>query len=126
MRSSSPCVMSFLIGYNALPDKRSREIVTEVLQWRAPIRAKFISILATSLAATRTYQHGRVHKSVGRLEKQSQKWGRSVRLIKHDEQTQFEKTLAFWHDTFSKGPIEPFHMPFGEEYVFGKVLAANL
>jgi hypothetical protein len=34
------------------------------------------------------------------MERQSKAWGRPIRQIKHDRQTQFEKSLAYMHELY--------------------------
>jgi hypothetical protein len=48
------------------------------------------------------------------IDRQSQAWGKSVKIIKHDRQTQFEKSLAFVHELYANAdatPIEWSSMP---------------
>lgn len=104
-----------------LPDARSQEVIRDALSW-----------LKDHPEALDFYQTGRQAKNghmpnsvaftnlLEGLEALSKKWDRSVRLIRHDRQSQFEKTLANWHELFSNAAPDPIQLP-GETRVMRMV-----
>lgn len=56
------------------------------------------------------------------METQSQLWNRQVKSIKHDRQSQFEKSLEFWHERFKNASADPLYLPGGERHVLRKVM----
>ena len=50
------------------------------------------------------------------IDRQSQAWGKSVKIIKHDRQTQFEKSLAFVHELYANADPTPIEWPGMRKY----------
>lgn len=104
-----------------LPDARSREIITNALEWSKahPEGLDFYQ-------AGRQAKNGHMPNMVAfanlldGLETLSKKWGREVRLIRHDRQSQFEGTLAEWHRMVANALPDPIELP-GETRVLRKV-----
>jgi len=55
------------------------------------------------------------------IERQSQAWGKSVKIIKHDRQTQFEKSLTFVHELYANADPTPIEWPGMPKYSLQKV-----
>jgi Protein of unknown function (DUF3800) len=104
-----------------LPDARSQEVISEALAWSRdhPEGLDFYQ-------AGRQAKKGHMPNVVAftnlleGLETLSSKWKRPVRLIRHDRQSQFEATLAEWHQLISNALPDPIHLP-GETRVLRKV-----
>ena len=86
-----------------LPDARSRQLVSEALQWAIDNPENFSTYLrdkvsryghSPNFVAFTNLMHG--------LDKISKRWDRPVREIVHDRQSQFERTLQQWHEVFSR------------------------
>jgi hypothetical protein len=95
-----------------LPDKRSREVVSQALRWVIdnPETIRFHS-------STREGRYDHFPNMVAfinliaGIENQSKRWNRPVKLIVHDEQMQFAKNLKRWHAIFTNASDEPFRWP---------------
>jgi hypothetical protein len=61
------------------------------------------------------------NKAVYGIERQSQVWRKSVKIIKHDRQTQFEKSLAFVHELCANADPTPIKWPSMGKYSSQKV-----
>ncbi len=104
-----------------LPDERSQQVISEALEWSKahPEGLDFYQ-------AGRQAKNGHMPNMVAftnlldGLETLSVKWNRPVRLIRHDRQSQFESTLAEWHQLVSNALSDPIHLP-GETRVLRKV-----
>lgn len=104
-----------------LPDARSQQVISEALAWSRdhPEGLDFYQ-------AGRQAKKGHMPNVVSftnlleGLETLSSKWKRPVRLIRHDRQSQFEATLAEWHQLISNALPDPIHLP-GETRVLRKV-----
>lgn len=85
-----------------LPDARSRELVAQAFTWAIENYDKITVHTETKLA-----RFGHMTNMVAfmnlldGMERQSKAWGRSIQQIKHDRQTQFEKSLAYMHELYS-------------------------
>ena len=99
---------AILARVNNLPDKRSREIAREAFTWAIENYDRI-----TVHSATKLVRYGHMPNMVAftnlidGIERQSQAWGRSVKIIKHDRQTQFEKSLAFVHELYANADPTP-------------------
>jgi hypothetical protein len=104
-----------------LPDARSQEVIADALAWSRdhPEGLDFYQ-------AGRQAKNGHMPNVVAftnlleGLETLSSKWKRPVRLIRHDRQSQFEATLAEWHELISNALPDPIQLP-GETRVLRKV-----
>lgn len=98
-----------------LSDARSREVVSQALQWAIENTEQL-----TLHSASKEARYGHLPNMVAfralidGIEAQSRKWGRSVKVIMHDEQTQFERNLKNWHELYSNASDEAIYWP-GEE-----------
>ncbi len=101
-----------LTRVDRLQDKRLREVASESLQW-AINNPEAINIHSASKESR--YQHlpnmVAFTNLLDGIERQSKSWKRSVKLIVHDEQMQFERNLKRWHELFSNASPEPLHWP---------------
>jgi Protein of unknown function (DUF3800) len=108
-----------------LPDQRSRDIVSDTLTW-ARDNPETIHIHLDSRQA----RHGHMPNMVAftnlleGLEGFSKRWERRVRRITHDRQSEFEKTLAFYHELYSNASDEPIQL-IGETHVLQKVVGSE-
>jgi hypothetical protein len=59
------------------------------------------------------------------LDDRSKKWQRRVRLITHDRQSEFDKTLKFWHEMYSNASPEPLNLFVGETVVMQRVVGSE-
>jgi len=59
------------------------------------------------------------------IERQSQAWGKSVKIIKHDRQTQFEKSLAFVHELYANADPTPIEWASMGKHSLQKVNGSN-
>lgn len=121
-RSMIPDICAAVIDrVELLPDARSQEVITDALQWLND-HPEALDFYQTGQQA----KNGHMPNSVAftnlleGLEALSKKWNRPVRLIRHDRQSQFEKTLADWHQLFSNALPDPIHLP-GETRVLRQV-----
>jgi len=121
-RALIPMICQAIIDrVDRLPDERSRQVITDALEWSKahPEGLDFYQ-------AGRQAKNGHMPNMVAftnlldGLENLSQKWKRPVRLIRHDRQSQFEGTLAEWHQLVSNALPDPIHLP-GETQVLRKV-----
>jgi hypothetical protein len=98
-----------------LPDAGSREVVSEAVQWAIDNTDQL-----TLHADNKEARYGHLPNMVGfrslidGIEAQSRKWGKGVKVIVHDEQTQFERNLKNWHEMYSNASDETIYWP-GEE-----------
>ena len=85
-----------------LPDKRSREIITNAVDW-ALKNPESIYLHINSKAARNGHLPNIAVFPIllGGIEIQSKKWKRAVREIVHDRQSQFQKILEQWHEIYS-------------------------
>lgn len=96
----------------ALPDARSRQIAASAFAWAAE-NPREISVYS----ATKESRYGHLPNVVGFInlmdgvERQSEIWKKRVNTITHDRQSQFEKTLAYWHEMLSNADPTPIHWP---------------
>ncbi|MFZ4538471.1 DUF3800 domain-containing protein [Propionivibrio sp.] len=96
----------------ALPDARSREITRAAFSWAAENPRQI-----TVHSSTDRARFGHLPNVVGFLnlmegvEELSNRWRKPVRSITHDRQSQFEKTLAYWHDILSHADPTPIQWP---------------
>ena len=109
-----------------IPDKRSRTIITEAIDWAIKNSEEII-----------IHSHGSIERNghlpniavfpelLGGIEKQSQSWNKPVIEIKHDQQSQFGRTLELWHDLFSNAGTNPAYNPGGEQYIFRRVFGSK-
>jgi hypothetical protein len=95
-----------------LPDARSRELVAQAFTWAIENYDKITVHTDTKLA-----RYGHMPNMVAfmnlldGMERQSKAWGRSIQQIKHDRQTQFEKSLAYMHELYSNADPTPIKWP---------------
>lgn len=104
-----------LARVDSLPDARSRQIVAEAMQWALENPENFSTYLrdkvnryghSPNFVAFRNLMEG-IHQT-------SKRWSRPVKEIVHDQQSQFEKTISQWHETFSRPDLvdaEPIQWP---------------
>ncbi|MEM9013295.1 MAG: DUF3800 domain-containing protein [Pseudomonadota bacterium] len=108
-----------------LADARSREVVTETLTWSRD-HPEALDIFIAGRQAKNGHMPNMVAFAnlLDGLEGFSKRWRRPLRRIVHDRQSQFEGSLAEWHEMFSNASDEPIHRP-GETIVFQKVVGST-
>lgn len=104
-----------------LPDARSRQVITDALEW-SKAHPEGLDFHHTGRQAKNGHMPNMVAFTnlLDGLEDLSKKWKRPVRLIRHDRQSQFESTLAEWHNLLANALPDPIHLP-GETRVLRKV-----
>ncbi|UWQ16667.1 DUF3800 domain-containing protein [Jannaschia sp. M317] len=108
-----------------LADARSREVVTETLSWSRD-HPEALDIFIAGRQAKNGHMPNMVAFAnlLDGLEGFSKRWHRPLKKIVHDRQSQFEGSLAEWHEMFSNASDEPIHRP-GETIVFQKVAGST-
>jgi hypothetical protein len=104
-----------------MPDKGAAERVRQAMSWAHdnPEAIYFHS-------AGKLMRHGHVPNTVGfgnlldALENIAKRVGWKIRAIRHDEQSQFEAVLRFWHKMFANASPEAVEVMFGEKFVMQK------
>ncbi|WP_062233608.1 DUF3800 domain-containing protein [Aureimonas sp. N4] len=106
-------------------DARSREIITEALEW-ARDHPEAIQMHVSSKSTRQGHFPNVVAfgNLLEGLDGYSKRWKKRVARITHDRQNQFEKTLAVWHEMFSNASDEPLDWA-GETWVFQKVVGST-
>jgi hypothetical protein len=86
-----------------LPDARSREIITDALEWAIANPEEFSTHMSEKALR---YQHSpnfvAFTNLLDGLQSASDRWKRPVREIVHDKQAEVEKVFATWHATISR------------------------
>jgi len=111
-----------LLRVRELPDERSRQIVSEAVQWAID-----------NPEAIHLHPNARIHKYghlpnmavfpelLGGIDLFSKKWNKPVREIIHDRQSQFGPFLKTWHEVISNADAGTLTLPGGEKHTFRKV-----
>ena len=117
---------SLIDRVGGLPDQRSRDIVTETLTW-ARDNPDTIHVHLDSRQARNGHMPNMVAFAnlLDGLEGFSKRWKRDVRRITHDRQSEFDKTLAAWHELYSHASPEPLELFMGETHVMQKVVGST-
>jgi hypothetical protein len=95
-----------------LPDARSRELAEQAFTWAVENQDKITVHTQTKLA-----RYGHMPNNVAfmnlldGIERQSKSWERPVAEIKHDRQTQFEKSLTYMHEMYANADPTPIEWP---------------
>ncbi|WP_457661940.1 DUF3800 domain-containing protein [Sinorhizobium medicae] len=86
-----------------VPDARSREIITDALEWAIANPEEFSTHMSEKALR---YQHSpnfvAFTNLLDGLQNASERWKRPVRAIIHDKQAEVEKAFATWHAIISK------------------------
>ena len=108
-----------------LPDRRSREIVSETLAWSRN-HPEALDIFIAGRQAKNGHMPNMVafDNLLSGLENYSKRWKHPLRKIVHDQQSQFESSLAEWHAMFSNASDEPIQRP-GETIVIQKTAGST-
>ena len=111
---------------NSLPDQRSREIISQAIQW-AIENPESIHYYSNSKALRNGHLPNMTifPELLGSIEIKSQDWQQPVVEIKHDRQSQFEKMVTEWHALFSTATADPLILPFGEKHIFRRVFGSK-
>lgn len=101
-----------------MPDSRSREVVSGALEWALANPDEFATHLREKVNrnghAPNFVAFTNLMRGIGHA---SKAWGRDVREIVHDRQSQFEKTLVQWHEVYARpelAELDPLRWP-GED-----------
>jgi len=112
---------AMLARVDQLPDARLREVVGEALRWALDNTESFSTHLRDKV---NRYGHSpnfvAFTNLLTGLDQTSKRWGRSIREIVHDEQSQFGKTISQWHATISQPSLvdaEPYRWPGEDEEI---------
>jgi len=101
-----------------LPDARSRTIVSEALQWAIDNPENFTTYMRDKVSRQgHSPNFVAFNQIMDGLEGFSKSWGRPLREIVHDEQSEFRAMLRDWHAIWSSPSpkdVEPFRYP-GDE-----------
>jgi hypothetical protein len=105
-----------------LPDQRSRQIISEALQW-AIENPEAIYFHSDSKLARQGHLPNTVAflNLLDGIEGQSKLWGRQVKRIYHDRQMEFKKSLELWYELFSKAAPGPRFFPGGDRRLVRRV-----
>lgn len=119
--------ITLLARVGLIPDSRSREIVTEALNWAAanPEALEFVYQTKLGRKSHLPNMVGFGNVLAG-IERQSNVWGRPVDVIRHDRQHEFEPAMKFWHDIYSNAREDVVSLPLGEKMVLRKVFGSKL
>jgi hypothetical protein len=106
---------AMLVNVPNLPDLRSRQIVSEALQWALDNPENFGTHIRDKI---NRYGHSpnfvAFTNLLDGLNQASNTWKRPIREIVHDRQSQFERTLQQWHAVVSSPKLanaEPINWP---------------
>lgn len=86
-----------------VPDARSREIITDALEWAIANPEEFSTHMSEkSLRYRHSPNFVAFTNLLDGLQNASERWKRPVREIVHDKQAEVEQVFATWHATISK------------------------
>jgi len=94
-----------------LPDERSRQVVTDALQWAIDNPNNFSTYLKDKI---NRYGHSPNFVAFNGIELAARQRNRPIQEIVHDRQSQFEKTIGQWHEVVSRPDlctVEPIYWP---------------
>ncbi|WP_391349579.1 DUF3800 domain-containing protein [Azospirillum sp. A23] len=102
-------------------DKRSQEIITQTLEWSRS-HPEALDIFIPGRQAKNGHMPNMVAfvNLMEGLEQYSKRWGRPLKKMVHDRQSQFEGTLQEWHRMHSNASPEPIKL-IGETVVLQKL-----
>lgn len=110
-----------------IPDARSREIVTDALEWAArnPEALQFVN---SDKVGRKSHLPNIIGfgNLLGAIEKQSAIWERPVDVIRHDRQNEFAAGIKFWHQMYSNAREDVVEHPFGGKMVLRRVFGSRL
>lgn len=108
-----------------LPDKRSRQVLGEGLEW-ARTHPEAIHIHVDRKIARQGHFPNMVAFAnlLEGLEEYSKRWKKPVACITHDQQSEFEQTLSIWHEMYSNASSEVIRWA-GESYTLQKVVGSQ-
>lgn len=110
-----------------MPDRGAAERLEQALSWARDNPEAIYLHSAGKLA-----RHGHLPNTVGfgnlldGIEAHSKRLGRKIKLIRHDEQSQFAAALKFWHETFANASPEAVEWMYGEKFVMQKGYGSKL
>ena len=111
---------------HVLPDKRSREVISQALQW-AIDNPQAIHLHIN----TKIHRYGHLPNIAAfpevlkAVEILSQKWNRPVIEVFHDRQSQFGPTLKTWHEITSNTSVKTYKLIGDEEIMIQKVAGSR-
>ena len=108
-----------------LPDEKSRHVLGEALDW-AQSHPESIQIHTDRKSSRQGHFPNMVAFAnlLDGLETYSKTFRKKVARITHDQQSEFEKTLAMWHEMYSNASSEEIHWA-GETYSLQKVVGSE-
>ncbi len=110
-----------------IPDARSREIVSEALQWVVD-NPEALQFVHSNKVGRKSHLPNLIAfgNLLGAVERQSSIWNRPVDVIRHDRQQEFAAGIKFWHDMYSNASQDVAEMPFGGRMVLRRVFGSRL
>lgn len=110
-----------------VPDARSREIITQALEWAAA-RPEALEFVHADKIGRKSHLPNMVGfgNLLAGIERQSNVWKRPVAVITHDRQHEFATSLKFWHEIYSNALDDVLTLPLGEKMVLRKVFGSRL
>lgn len=110
-----------------IPDARSREIVTDALEWAAK-NPEALQFVHSDKVGRKSHLPNIIGfgNLLAAIEKQSAHWGRQVEVIRHDRQHEFAAGLKFWHQMYSNARADVVEHPFGGRMVLRRVFGSTL
>ena len=116
-----------LLSVPMIPDQRSRQIVSNALEWAAD-NPEALQFVHSNKIGRKSHLPNLIAfgNLLGGIERQSNVWKRPVDVIRHDRQQEFAAGLRFWHDMYSNARREAVEMPFGGRMVLRRVFGSNL
>lgn len=111
----------------SMPDRGAAERLKQALSWA---RDNPEAIYLHSVG--RLARHGHLPNTVGfgnlldGIEAHSKRLDKRIKLIRHDEQSQFAAALKFWHQTFANASPEAVEWMYGEKFVMQKGYGSKL
>jgi len=110
-----------------VPDERSREIISQSLDWAAQ-NPESLDFVHQTKAGRKSHLPNMVGfgNLLSGIERQSNVWGFPVEVIRHDRQQEFAQSIEFWHKMYSNALPDVVELPLGEKVVLQKVFGSKL
>ncbi|MBA4781325.1 DUF3800 domain-containing protein [Blastomonas sp.] len=110
-----------------IPDARSREIMTNALEW-ITVNPEALQFVHSDKVGRKSHLPNIIGfgNLLGAIEKQSAMWGRPVDVIRHDRQNEFAAAIKFWHQMYSNAREDVIDHPFGGKMVLRRVFGSKL
>ncbi len=112
---------------NDIPDARSREVMTNALEWAAE-NPEALQFVHSDKVGRKSHLPNIIGfgNLLAAIERQSALWGRKVEVIRHDRQHEFAAGFKFWHQMYSNAREEVVEHPLGGRMVLRRVFGSRL